>query len=74
MSAVKKIVCEGGISTNNAGVLVLSGSVGSVAFKGQTGGRLCYTPNGGAVSSVETQQFLTNTLVTVLQGEGFVAG
>jgi len=74
MSALKKSVFKGSMSIKKAGVPVLSDIVDSVVFsqvKGQTGGRLRYVLNGGAALSVETQQFLTSALVTVLQGENF---
>lgn len=73
MSAVKKSVFRGSMSIKKAGIPILSDIVDSVVFtqvKAQTGGRLRYVLNGGAALSVETQQFLTNALVTVLQGEG----
>ena len=71
---LKKSVFRGGMSIKKAGVPILSGIVDSVVFsqvKAQTGGGLRYVLNGGAALSVETQQFLTHALVTVLQGEGF---
>jgi len=55
-----------------ANVPFLSNIVDSVVFsqvKAQTGGRLRSMLNGGAALSVETQQFLSTALVTVLQGE-----
>jgi len=72
MSAVKKSVFKGSMSIKKAGVPVLSGIVDSVVFsqvRAQTGGKLRYVLNGGAALSVETQQFLTSALVTVLQGK-----
>jgi long-chain acyl-CoA synthetase len=72
MSAVKKSVFKGSMSIKKTGVPVLSKIVDSVVFSQvrlQTGGRLRYVLNGGAALSIETQQFLTTALVTVLQGE-----
>ena len=74
MSALKKSVFRGSMSIKKAGVPILSDIVDSVVFsqvKAQTGGKLRYVLNGGAALSVETQQFLTSALVTVLQGEFF---
>ena len=69
--ALKKSVFRGSMSIKRAGVPILSDIVDSIVFsqvKAQTGGRLRYVLNGGAALSVETQQFLTHALVTVLQG------
>ena len=74
MSAVKKSLFRGSMSIKKAGVPILSDLVDTVVFsqvKAQTGGRLRYVLNGGAALSIETQQFLTSALVTVLQGEAF---
>jgi len=63
------------MSIKKANVPILSNIVESVVFsqvKAQTGGRLRYVLNGGAALSVETQQFLSTALVTVLQGETFL--
>jgi len=76
MGPVKKSLFRGSMSIKKAGVPVLSDIVDSVVFsqvKAQTGGRLRYVLNGGAALSVETQQFLTSALVTVLQGETFIS-
>ena len=48
------------------------GSIADVVFskvKAATGGRLRLAMNGGAALSKETQTFLTDVLVMVLQGE-----
>ena len=70
-SAVKRSIFKGSLSIKKAGVPILSGIVDSVVFsqgKAQTGGQLRYVLNGGAALSIDTQQFLTSGLVTVLQG------
>jgi len=72
MTPLKKSVFRGSMSIKKANVPILSNIVDSVVFsqvKAQTGGRLRYVLNGGAALSVETQQFLSTALVTVLQGE-----
>lgn len=72
MSTVKKSLFKGSMSIKKAGVPILSDIVDSVVFsqvKSQTGGQLRYVLNGGAALSIETQQFLTTALVTVLQGK-----
>ena len=73
-SAVKRSIFKAGMSIKKAGVPILSDIVDSVVFsqvKAQTGGQLRYVLNGGAALSIETQQFLTSALVTVLQGKAF---
>lgn len=50
---------------------VLPGLADTVVFskvKAQTGGRLRFVLNGGAKISDASQEFLTTTLVTVLNG------
>jgi len=74
MTPLKKSVFRGSMSIKKANVPILSNIVDSVVFsqvKAQTGGRLRYVLNGGAALSVETQQFLSTALVTVLQGKAF---
>jgi len=74
MTSLKKSVFRGSMSIKKANVSILSNIVDSVVFSqvnAQTGGRLRYVLNGGAALSVETQQFLSTALVTVLQGKAF---
>jgi len=72
MAPLKKSVFRGSMFIKKANVLILSNIVDSVVFsqvKAQASGQLRYVLNGGAALSVETQQFLSTALVTVLQGE-----
>jgi long-chain acyl-CoA synthetase len=72
MGGLKKAVFDIGMTVKRAQVPVLTGVVDSVVFKAvkdQTGGRLRYVLSGGAAISIETQEFLSLALVTVLQGK-----
>lgn len=73
MSALKKSVFDVSMTVKRAQVPVLANFVDNVIFgavKDQTGGRLRYVLSGGAAISIETQEFLSTALVTVLQGYG----
>jgi long-chain acyl-CoA synthetase len=69
--ALKKNVFNGAYAVKKAGVPVLSQIADSAVLsnvKAATGGRLRLALSGGAALSQETQEFLTVSLVTVLQG------
>ncbi|KIM26596.1 hypothetical protein M408DRAFT_25303 [Serendipita vermifera MAFF 305830] len=73
MGSIKKGLFDVGMSVKRANVPVLTGVVDTVIFsavKDQTGGKLRFVLSGGAAISVETQEFLSMALVTVLQGYG----
>jgi len=75
MTPLKKSIFRGSASIKKANVPILSNIVDSVVFgqvKAQTGGRLRYVLNGGPALLVETQQFSSTALVTILQGETFL--
>lgn len=72
MGGIKKTMFDVGMTVKRANVPVLTGIVDTVIFsavKEQTGGKLRYVLSGGAAISVETQEFLSTALVTVLQGK-----
>jgi len=74
MNPLKKSVFRDSMSIKKANMPILSTIVDSVVFSqvsAQPSGRLHYVLNDGAALSVETQQFLSTALVTVLQGETF---
>lgn len=71
--AVKKSVFNGALTIKKNKLPLLTSVVDAVVFKQvkeQTGGRLRLALSGGAALSKETQEFLSNALVTVLQGYG----
>jgi len=71
MSSLKQSVFNGALSLkkiNIPGVTSLVDSVVLSAIKAGTGGRLRLALSGGAALSKETQEFLSLSLVTVLQG------
>jgi long-chain acyl-CoA synthetase len=72
--ALKKSVFNGAMTVKKAGVPVLSQIADSVVLSGvraATGGRLRLALSGGAALSLETQEFLTVALVTMLQGASY---
>ncbi|PVF94702.1 acetyl-CoA synthetase-like protein [Serendipita vermifera] len=73
MGGLKKLMFNIGMSIKRAQVPVLTSIVDSIIFaavRAQTGGRLRYTMSGGAAISAETQEFLSLSLVKILQGYG----
>lgn len=71
--SVKKSVFNGAMTIKKNKLPLLSSVVDSAVFKQvreQTGGRLRIALSGGAALSKETQEFLNNALVTLLQGYG----
>lgn len=70
--SLKKSVFNGAMAAKKKNIPVLAQLADSVVLTGvraATGGRLRIALSGGAAISRETQEFLTNALVTVLQGE-----
>ncbi|OCH87696.1 long-chain-fatty-acid-CoA-ligase [Obba rivulosa] len=70
---IKKSVFNGALAIKKAGVPGLCGLVDTAVFgqvKAATGGRLRLALSGGAALSSETQEFLCNALVTVVQAYG----
>ncbi|SPO46817.1 related to long-chain-fatty-acid-CoA ligase [Moesziomyces antarcticus] len=71
--ALKKNLFNGALTIKKNKVPLLTSVVDSVVFKAvkeQTGGRLRIALSGGAALSKETQEFLNNALVLLLQGYG----
>ncbi|EGG11621.1 uncharacterized protein MELLADRAFT_102462 [Melampsora larici-populina 98AG31] len=70
---LKERVFNGAMFLKKSPLPFVGGLMDTVVFKQvreQTGGRLRYALSGGAALSRETQEFLSNALVTVLQGYG----
>lgn len=69
--AIKKAVFNGALNTVKSKVPVLSQIADSLlsGVRAATGGRLRLALNGGAAISAETQEFLSNALVTLVQGK-----
>ncbi|KAG0144613.1 hypothetical protein CROQUDRAFT_47089 [Cronartium quercuum f. sp. fusiforme G11] len=70
---LKERVFSGALMLKKSSLPFIGGLMDTVVFKQvreQTGGRLRYVLSGGAALSRETQEFLSNALVTVLQGYG----
>ena len=70
--SITKAVFNGAYTAKKKNIPVLAQLADSVVFSGvkaATGGRLRITMSGGAALSRETQEFLSNALVTVLQGQ-----
>lgn len=71
--AVKKNLFNGAMTIKKNKIPLLTSVVENVVFKQvkeQTGGRLRIALSGGAALSKETQEFLNNALVLLLQGYG----
>jgi long-chain acyl-CoA synthetase len=74
MNALKRTISHVGMSIKRVHTPVLANIVDSTilsAVRDQTGGQLRYTLSGGAAIFVETQEFLTVSLVQILQGGPF---
>ena len=71
---VKALAFSAAMRLKRWGVPVLAGLADGVVLskvRSATGGRLLFTMNGGAAISPSTQDFLSNALVPMLQGELF---
>lgn len=68
--AVRKSIFNGAVAAKKKNIPVLAplGDIILNSVRAATGGRLRLALSGGAAISRETQEFLTNALVTVLQG------